>query len=76
MLNSHNQNYYHDNIMPTDHDPLMPRKEAATYINSTVGTMAVWDCTKKYDLKPVRRGNRAYYYKSVLDEFKLRHMRP
>lgn len=54
----------------------MKRKVAARYIKTTAGTMAVWDCTKRHDLKPVRRGNLVYYYKSVLDKFLLKQMTP
>lgn len=50
-------------------DQLLTRHEAAKYINFTYGTLAVWDCTKRYDLRPIKVGRSVRYRKSVLDKF-------
>jgi predicted DNA-binding transcriptional regulator AlpA len=50
-------------------DPLLNRKEAARYINFAPGTLAVWDCTKRYDLKPIKIGKSVRYRRSELDRF-------
>lgn len=51
------------------HEPLLNRKEAARYINYSYGTLAVWDSTKRYDLKPIKIGRTVRYRKSTLDAF-------
>jgi predicted DNA-binding transcriptional regulator AlpA len=50
-------------------DPLLDRKTAAKYLGISPGTLAVWDCTKRYDLKPKRAGRSVRYRKSDLDKF-------
>jgi predicted DNA-binding transcriptional regulator AlpA len=50
-------------------EPLLNRKEAAHYLGVTPGTMAVWDCTKRYDLKPLKVGRAVRYRRSFLDKF-------
>ncbi|MBW4889209.1 DNA-binding protein [Mucilaginibacter sp. HMF5004] len=52
----------------TPDDELFTRKEAADYINSTYGTMAVWDSVKMYDLNPVKIGRSVRYVRSKLDK--------
>lgn len=54
-----------------NNDPLLTRKEAAEYINFGYGTLAVWDCTKRYDLSPIKIGRNGHvrYRKSALDRF-------
>ncbi|MCY1226707.1 Helix-turn-helix domain protein [compost metagenome] len=52
-----------------DHDTLFNRKQAAQYTGFTAGTLAVWDCTKRYDLQPIKIGRSVRYRKSVLDAF-------
>ncbi|MBL7682043.1 MAG: helix-turn-helix domain-containing protein [Flavipsychrobacter sp.] len=51
------------------HEPLLNRKEAARYINYSYGTLAVWDSTQRYDLKPIKIGRTVRYRKSALDAF-------
>ena len=51
------------------HEPLLDRKSAAKYLNLSPGTLAVWDCTKRYDLKPIKVGRAVRYRKSDLDNF-------
>ncbi len=51
-------------------DPLLDRKEAATYLGlKNHNTLAVWDCIKRYDLKPVKVGRAVRYRRSELDKF-------
>lgn len=51
------------------HEPLLDRKSAARYLNVSPGTLAVWDCTKRYDLKPLKVGRSVRYRRSSLDQF-------
>lgn len=50
-------------------DRWLDRKSAARYIGFKPGTLAVWDCTKRYDLKPRKVGRSVRYRKSELDRF-------
>ena len=50
-------------------EPLLDRKTAARYLAVSPGTLAVWDCTKRYDLKPIKVGRAVRYRKSDLDRF-------
>lgn len=59
-----------------DGDSLMTRKEAARYMNFAPGTLAIWDCTKRYDLKPIRIGRSVRYRKSTLDAFLEQWLKP
>jgi len=59
-----------------DAEPLLTRKEAAAYINYSPGTLAVWDCTKRYNLRPIKIGRSVRYRKSFLDEFLAENLRP
>lgn len=52
-----------------DHDTLFDRKTAAKYMKLSAGTLAVWDCTKRYNLQPLKIGRSVRYRKSVLDAF-------
>ncbi len=55
-------------------DPLLDRKEASRYLGlKNPNTLAVWDSTGRYDLKPVKIGTRMVRYrKSILDAFLLK----
>ncbi|WP_078350666.1 helix-turn-helix domain-containing protein [Mucilaginibacter pedocola] len=55
--------------MPENLEPLLNRKEAARYINFSPGTLAVWDCTKRYELHPIKIGKSVRYRRSDLDRF-------
>lgn len=55
-------------------DSLMDRKSAARYLRVSPGTLAVWDCTKRYDLKPLKVGRSVRYRKSHLDSFLERQL--
>lgn len=53
-----------------ENDELLTRPEAARYLKVTVGTLAVWDCTKRYNLEPLYVGKRSVRYRrSSLDRF-------
>lgn len=56
-------------MIDTTNDPLLDRKTAAKYLKVSPGTLAVWDCTKRYDLKPKKVGRSVRYRKSDLDAF-------
>lgn len=61
--------------MNKQEDVLMCRKDAAKYLGFAPSSLAVWACTKKYDLKPVKIGRRSVRYrKSVLDAFLQSHL--
>lgn len=53
----------------TTFEPLMDRKTAARYLSVSPATLAVWDCTKRYDLKPLKIGRSVRYRRVHLDEF-------
>lgn len=60
---------------PTKEDTLLDRPAAAKYLGGLKpNTLAVWDCTKRYDLKPIKIGKLVRYKRSVLDEFIKEHM--
>ncbi|RTL37202.1 MAG: DNA-binding protein [Candidatus Melainabacteria bacterium] len=48
---------------------LLTRKEAALYLGVTEQTLAVWKCTKRYNLPVVKVGRLVKYKKSDLDQF-------
>lgn len=54
-------------------DELLDRNAAAKYLGGNKplnpGTLAVWDCTKRYDLKPIKVGRSVRYLRSELDRF-------
>jgi len=54
-------------------DPLLNRREAARYINYSYNTLAMWDSTKRYDLRPIKIGRSIRYRKSYLDAFLEQH---
>lgn len=57
-------------------EPLLTRREAASYINYSPGTLAVWDCTRRYNLRPIKIGRSVRYRKSYLDQFLEQNLRP
>ncbi|EHQ29809.1 helix-turn-helix domain-containing protein [Mucilaginibacter paludis] len=52
-----------------NHDPILTRKEAARYLGVTPGTLAVWACTKRYNLAYLKIGRSVRYRRSELDRF-------
>lgn len=50
-------------------ESLLNRKSAAKYLCVSPATLAVWDCTKRYDLKPLKIGRSVRYRKIYLDQF-------
>lgn len=59
-----------------NHSPLLNRKEAAKYLNVSPGTLAVWDCTKRYDLKPLKIGRAVRYRLADLNQFLADQLKP
>lgn len=59
---------------PTTGERLLDRCAAAAYIRSTPGTMAVWDCVKRHNLKRTKKGKKIYYYTSSLKEYLQRQL--
>ena len=61
-------------------EELLDRKSAAKYLGGSTplspGTLAVWDCTKRYDLKPIKVGRSVRYRRSVLDSFLEERQKP
>ncbi|MCE6989007.1 helix-turn-helix domain-containing protein [Dyadobacter sp. CY323] len=55
--------------MDLNQEPLLDRKAAARYLSVSPGTLAVWDCTKRYNLKPIKVGRAVRYRRSDLDQF-------
>ncbi|WP_092728146.1 helix-turn-helix domain-containing protein [Algoriphagus alkaliphilus] len=62
------------NFQDDPQNQLMDRKTAAKYLGISPNTMAVWDCTKRYDLKPLKVGRAVRYRKSDLDAFMQRNL--
>ncbi|WP_229214993.1 helix-turn-helix domain-containing protein [Dyadobacter bucti] len=62
--------------MPNKAQPeqLLDRKTAARYLRVSPGTLAVWDCTKRYDLQPLKVGRSVRYRLSSLDKFIERNL--
>jgi len=52
-----------------EQEKLLTRKDAAKYLNVAPGTLAVWDCTKRYDLQPLKIGRSVRYRRANLDRF-------
>ena len=50
-------------------DPLLTRKEAARYLGIAPNTLAVWACTKRYPLHPIKLGRSVRYRRSELERF-------
>lgn len=57
-------------------EPLLDRKSAAKYLKVSPGTLAVWDCTKRYNLRPIKVGRNVRYRKSDLDSFLEESVKP
>ncbi|RYZ87630.1 MAG: DNA-binding protein [Proteobacteria bacterium] len=55
--------------MQTSNEDLINRKAAAKYLGLSPGTLAVWDCTKRYNLNPIKIGRSVRYRRSDLDKF-------
>lgn len=55
--------------MQHNNEPLLDRKMAAKYLGLSPGTLAVWDCTKRQNLNPIKIGRSVRYRRSDLDKF-------
>jgi Helix-turn-helix domain len=53
----------------SNENPLLTRSEAAKYLSVSPGTLAVWQCTGRYNLPYVKIGRKAMYQRSALDSF-------
>ncbi len=67
-----------ENTYTAFHDPwttkngLLIRKDVARRLLIVPETLAVWDCTRRYDLRPVRISGRVYYKKTDLIRYFLK----
>jgi len=61
---------------PYRFDPMLSRVEAWAYTGFKPGTLAVWDCNRRYDLQPIKFGNAVRYRLSSLNRFADERMRP
>lgn len=57
-------------------EPLLDRKRAARYLGIAPGTLAIWDCTKRYDLRPIKVGRSVRYRREDLDRFLEERLKP
>lgn len=56
-------------------DPLMSTAEAAKYLGTTTGVLAVYRCKgSKEDLPYFKDGKKVCYLKSTLDKYRAAHM--
>ncbi len=53
----------------TTHETLRSRREAAAYLGVAPQTLAVWACTKRYQLPLIKIGRHVKYRQSDLDAF-------
>lgn len=60
---------------PRFESELLSRKEAAAYLGIAEQTLAIWHCTKRYDLPCAKIGRLVRYKKSDLDAFIARNMK-
>ena len=60
---------------PRFESDLLTRKEAAAYLGIAEQTLAIWHCTKRYDLPCAKIGRLVRYRKSDLDAFIARNMK-
>ena len=52
-------------------EPLWNREQVAKFLRTTPGTVAVWDCTKQYNLKPIKIGRSVRYCPHYIRMFAL-----
>jgi len=60
-------------VVAVSDEPLWDAEQAAKYLNYSVGTLAVWRCNKRYDLKPMKIGRRIRYQPSIIRAFAAEH---
>jgi hypothetical protein len=60
-----------DQFLPTSivNAELMSRKAAAAYLGVAEQTLAIWKCTKRYDVPCVKIGRLVKYRRADLDAF-------
>ncbi|NJL71925.1 MAG: helix-turn-helix domain-containing protein [Candidatus Competibacteraceae bacterium] len=60
----------HHSSLPSHHKPeLLSRKEAASYLGVAEQTLAIWKCTRRYNLPCVKVGRLVKYRRADLDKF-------
>jgi hypothetical protein len=64
------------NTMSNGFEALLDRKSAAKFLCVAPGTLAVWDCTKRYDLKPIKVGRAVRYRLADLENFLAERLKP
>lgn len=64
-LNNNEGKNHHDK----NNKNLLSRKEAAEFLGTTEGTLAIWACNKRYGLPLVKIGRLAKYRLSDLEAF-------
>ncbi|MHC4698246.1 MAG: helix-turn-helix domain-containing protein [Planctomycetota bacterium] len=52
-----------------DNDGLLTRQQAAAYLGVTAGTLAVWACTRRYDIPFIKVGRAVRYRRADLDRW-------
>lgn len=58
-------------------EPLWDREQAATMLNCSPDSLAVWDSTKRYDLKPIKVGENVRYCPVYLRYYYAKkHLKP
>jgi hypothetical protein len=57
------------NLLTDLKSDLRPPAFAAAFLNTTVGTLAVWRCTRRYPLRFVRVGRKIMYRLRDLESF-------
>jgi len=50
-----------------EREPLLSRRQAAEYLGVSSNTLAVWACTRQYELPYIRVGRLAKYKRADLD---------
>ena len=53
----------------TNSSPLLTPAEAAEFLRTTVGTLAVWRCNRKVTIPFVKRGRTILYRRSALEAY-------
>ena len=53
----------------TNEEKLLSRQETADFLGVTQGTLAVWACTKRYELPYVKVGRLVKYRYSDIEKF-------
>jgi hypothetical protein len=66
----------HPTVSVSVEDRLVDRKTAARFLSISPNTLAVWDSTKRHNLKPTKVGRAVRYRMSVLIAFLEERTKP